>query len=96
MPTDATTPAAAAQLAEIELAPGLEADDEEEERHQAAVHPSAQVERDPDAAELDGQLGRPHRRVGASVDVYPDEGGDRRGEQDGGAAGLGLEERAKR
>ena len=37
-------PAPLAQLAEVELAPRLEADDEEEERHQAAVHPVAKVE----------------------------------------------------
>ena len=35
-----------AQLAEVELAPRLQPDDEEEERHQAAVHPLAQIERD--------------------------------------------------
>ncbi len=48
-----------AQLAEVELAPRLEADDEEEERHQAAVHPVAQVQRDADAAEVDRELGPP-------------------------------------
>ena len=35
-----------AQLAEVELAARLEPDDEEEERHQPAVHPLAQIERD--------------------------------------------------
>ena len=39
-------PAPLAQLAEVELAARLEPDDEEEERHQAAVHPLPQVERD--------------------------------------------------
>ena len=46
-PSAATTgiasAAALAQLAEVELALGLEADDEEEERHQALVDPVAQV-----------------------------------------------------
>ena len=37
---------ALAQLSEVELAPRLEPDDEEEERHQAAVDPLAQVEAD--------------------------------------------------
>ena len=36
-------PAPFAQVAQVELAPGLQPDDEEEERHQAAVDPVAQV-----------------------------------------------------
>ena len=39
---------------EVEFAPCLEPDDEEEERHQAAVDPPAKVERDLCAAEADG------------------------------------------
>ena len=35
------------QLAQVELPPRLEADDEEEERHQPAVHPVAKIQRDP-------------------------------------------------
>ena len=38
--------AALAQLAEVELAPRLEPDDEEEERHQAAVQPLAERQLD--------------------------------------------------
>ena len=37
---------ALAQLAHVELALGLEPDDEEEERHQALVDPVAQVDRE--------------------------------------------------
>ena len=37
---------ALAQLAEVELALGLQPDDEEEERHQSLVDPVAQVHRD--------------------------------------------------
>ncbi len=40
---------ALAQLAEVELALGLQPDDEEEERHQPLVDPVAQVGRDPAA-----------------------------------------------
>ena len=36
-------PAALAELADVELAPHLEPDDEEEERHQAVVDPIAEV-----------------------------------------------------
>ena len=85
-----------AQLAEVELAPRLEADDEEEERHQAAVHPVAQVERDARRRRADRERRRPERLVGRRVDVHPDERGDGRGEQDGRAAGLGAQEVAQR
>ena len=43
--------AALAQLADVELAPRLEPDDEEEERHQPVVDPVAEVLRDPVAAD---------------------------------------------
>ena len=36
-------PAPVAQVAEVELAPRLQPDDEEEQRHQAAVDPRPQV-----------------------------------------------------
>ena len=45
-----------AQLAHVELAPDLEADDEEEERHQAVVDPVAEVQRDADVPEPDRDL----------------------------------------
>ena len=48
-------PPAVAQIAEIELAPRLKADDEEEQRHQARVDPVAQVERDARAADSNAQ-----------------------------------------
>ena len=56
-------PSPLAQLAQVELAPRLEPDHEEEERHQPLVHPLAQVERDAGAAQ-------PHRehRVQTLVD----------------------------
>ena len=56
-------PPALAQLAHVELALGLESDDEEEERHQPLVDPVAQVRRDPAAAEIGRELRRPHRFV---------------------------------
>ena len=59
------------QLAEVELAPRLEPDDEEEERHQPAVHPLAQVERDAVSAELDRERRLPQRVVRRRVDVHP-------------------------
>ena len=44
------------QFAHVELAPDLEADDEEEERHQAVVDPVAQVQLDADVPEPDCDL----------------------------------------
>ena len=88
--------AALAQLADVELAPHLEPDDEEEERHQAAVHPVAQALRDARAAEPDRELRPPDAVVGGEVDVGPDQRRDSGGEQHAGAAGLGGEEVAQR
>ena len=68
-----------AQLAEVELPARLEADDEEEERHQPAVHPVAEIERHARVADADRELVVPDRVVGRRVDVHPDERGDRRG-----------------
>jgi len=84
------------QLTEVELPPCLEPDDEEEERHQAAVHPLAKIQRDPCAAEVDRQRRPPERVVGRRVDVDPDECGDRRRQEDRRAAGLGAEELSQR
>ena len=54
-----------AQLADVELAARLQPDHEEEERHQAAVDPVAQVLRHAPAPPTpDRQLGRPDRLVG--------------------------------
>ena len=55
-----------AQLAQVELAPRLEPDDEEEERHQAAVHPLAQRPGRARAADADRQRRLPDALVRAS------------------------------
>ena len=88
-------PPALAQLPEVELAARLEPDDEEEERHQAAVDPVPQVERDPVAAEVDREGRAPDALVRGRVDVRPHERGDRGREQDRGAAGLRAQELAQ-
>ena len=85
-----------AEFAQVEFAPSLEPDDEEEERHQAAVDPVAKVERD-----LCGRRGRwklraPERVGRAGVDVDPGERSDGRGKEDCGAPGLRAQEFAKR
>ena len=86
-----------AQLPLVELALGLEADDEEVERHQALVDPLAQVEGDARAAEPDRQLGRPDGLVGVRPRrVRPHERRDRRGQQRRRARRLGVEEVAHR
>src|SRR5215813_2237135 len=87
---------ALAQLAQVELAARLQPDHEEEERHQAAVHPGVQILRQAGAAEPDGQLCIPHALVGRGAHVRPRERGDRRAEQHRGAAGLGPQEPAQR
>jgi hypothetical protein len=89
-------PAALAKLPEIELPPRLETDDEEEQRHQTAVHPVAQVERDAPAVEVDRQGCRPERLVRRRMDVDPGERRRGRCEQHGGASRLRLQEMAKR
>jgi hypothetical protein len=73
-----------AQLAEIELEPGLEPEYDEEERHQAAVDPVA-VERDGLAAEVDRQPGPPKLLVRGRVDRRPGDGPGRRPGPFGGA-----------
>ena len=85
-----------AQLAHVELATRLEPHDEEEERHQARVQPVLQRLRDAVIAEVDREDRVPDARVGVGVDVDPEQRGDRRREQEGGAAGLRPQERAQR
>jgi hypothetical protein len=51
------------ELADVELAASLEADDEEEEGHQPAVDPAAQVHRDGMAGERDRQVRVPNALV---------------------------------
>jgi hypothetical protein len=74
-------PSSLSQLAEVELAPRLETQHEEEERHQPAVHPMTEIERDPRPAEVDRERRPPKRVVGGSVDVDPHKRSDRRRKQ---------------
>ena len=86
---------ALAQLAHVELAPRLEAD-EEEECHQPAVDPLAEALVDPVPADRDREVRRPHGLVRAEPDVRPHYGGDGGGEQHGGATDLLVHEVAHR
>ena len=80
-----------AQLAQVELALGLEPDDEEVERHQALVDPLAQLVRDARAADPDRELGRPHRLVGVRPRrVRPHERGDGRRSSSAAAPALSV------
>ena len=90
-------PAAFAQLAHVELAPDLQADDEEEERHQPVVDPVAQLQGDAGVAEANCDLGRPELFVGRRPRrVGPEQRQDRRGHEDDRACVLRREERPKR
>ena len=84
------------QIPKVELAPRLQPDDQEEQRHQAAVDPGLQVVVEADGTEPDRQLRAPHRAVGRLVDVHPDECGRDGRHQHTGAAGLGPQERPQR
>ena len=64
-------PPALAQLAHVELAPGLQADHQEEERHQAGVHPAVQVIGQAHAADAHRQPGGPERAVGPRPRRWP-------------------------
>ncbi len=88
--------AAFSQLAYVELAPGLQPDDEEEKRHQPVGDPFPQVLRDAPVADLDRQFGSPDRLVRRGGDVHPDQGGERRRQQNRGTAGLGAQELPQR
>src|SRR4029077_13354311 len=85
-----------AELAEIAFPPRLEPDHEEEEGHQAAVDPAAQVHRDRVAAERDRERRRPDALVRGVVDIRPEKRHKDRGEQDRRAPGLGVEIGTKR
>ena len=90
-------PPALAQLAEVELALGLEPDDEEEERHQPLVDPVAQVGRDAAAADRDRQPRAPQRFVGVRPRrVGPHQRHDHPRQHHARPAGLGAEEVAHR
>ena len=84
------------QLAHVELAPRLEPDDEEEERHEAAVDPVAQVQGERRAADVDRERRAPEGVVRGSVDVHPGQRGQSGPEQDDRAPGLGPQEVAQR
>jgi hypothetical protein len=81
-------PAALAQLADVELAARLEAHDEEEERHQAVVHPQAQVLRHAQAADVDRDAHLPQGVVRGPVEVVPRQRDQDRDEQDRSAPRL--------
>ncbi len=89
-------PSPVPQLAQVELAPRLEPDHEEEERHQPAVHPVAQIEGYAPPTELDRERRPPQRVIRGRVDVHPHERGNGGAEQEGGAAGLRAQKRAQR
>ena len=89
-------PGPLAQFAHVELAAGLQAEDEEEERHQPAVDPLAQVQRHPGIDEPDRQPGAPDGLIRRRADVHPDQRGHRHAQQHCRAAGLRAQEHPQR
>src|SRR5690606_1003021 len=86
-------PAPVPQLPHVELAADLQRDDEEEERHQAVVDPVTQAVGQLRVGEPDRQVGGPELFVGpAPRRVRPQQGRERRDQQDQGAAHLGRRE----
>jgi hypothetical protein len=85
-----------AQVAEVELAACLQPDHQEEQRHQPAVDPGAQVVRRAHRAQAQRELRVPELLVGRGVDVGPEQGQDDTGQEHAGTARLGLQERAQR
>ena len=81
---------------QVELPPGLQPDNEEEERHQAAVDPFAQRQGETDVPDPNRQRSLPDHHVGRGSEVGPDERRHRRQQQYAGAARLGLQKRTKR
>jgi hypothetical protein len=85
------------QLAQVELAPSLETDHEEEQRHQPRVHPVPQVVRGAAVADTDRKCRLlPYVDVRLHVDVRPDERRDDAGKQHSGTARLGAQKRPER
>ena len=84
------------ELAHVELSAGLQPDDEEEERHQTAVEPVAEVVRHASVADPNRQRRMHHTLVRGRVHVRPDERRDGGGEQHRCTAGLGAQEAAQR
>ena len=64
-------PAAVAQVAEVELAARLQPDDQEEQRHQAAVDPLPQVQAEHVVAEPDRTVGPPEIVVQSRARGWP-------------------------
>src|SRR6266480_1493658 len=89
-------PAALAQLSDVELAPHLEPDDEEEKGHQAGVDPVAEILGDSRAADADREARVPDIPVGGKDDVGPGQRRQSRAQEDEGAAGLGAQKLAQR
>ena len=89
--------ASLAQLAGDELALDLEADDEEEQRHQPVVDPMPQVLGKRGAADPDGRLVVPEADVGVTGGaVGPHDGDDRRGDERDATGGLLAQELRER
>ncbi len=84
------------QLALDQLPFDLQPDHEEEDRHEPLVHPLFEREVDRMAAERDRQMRVPQLEVGLLPRrVRPDEGGDRRDDEDDSARTLRMEEVAE-
>ena len=84
--------AAVGQVPDQDLALYLERDQKEEPGHQQVVDPVAQVLLDLDVASADPQARVPDALVPGRVDVGPDQGRDRRNEQEKSAARLKADE----
>jgi hypothetical protein len=88
--------ASLAQFAHVELAAGLQASDQEEERHEPGVHPFAQALRQFAAARVNRQVRVPPGVVPRGVQVCPGQRHQSRRQQDRGAARLGAQELPQR
>src|SRR5262249_38449466 len=87
-------PAAVAQVTKVELAPGLKAGNEEEQRHCAAIDPAAQVQGGRERADADRKFRCPELVVPRGSNVGPDQRqGDCRHEEPG-AGRFRSQERA--
>ena len=90
-------PAAITQVAEVELAPGLQAHDEEEQRHQPAVDPRLQIMGEARPGRAGSTSVVCHTCVvGVQVDVGPDQRDGDSGDEHARAARLGAQELAQR
>ena len=88
-------PGSLSELADVEFPACLEPDDQEEEAHEPAVDPAAQIQGHRCVTDVYGQAGLPHAVVGGRVDIRPDQRADCSPEEEGGARGLRLQESAK-